>query len=52
MVLPGFAVSIWSFQRHSFIFPVLSVMVALATRAWFPNLVMTYFGLVMSIIVA
>jgi len=44
MVFPGFTVSIWLFQRQSFIFPVLSVIVALATRAWFPYLVITCFG--------
>jgi len=52
MVSPGVMVFIWSFQRHSLIFPVVSVTVALATLAWFPNFVTTYFGFETSITLA
>ena len=52
MFVPGFAVVICSFHRQSLICPVGSVMVALATVAQLPNLVMTYVGLSMSVMVA
>ena len=44
MVSPAVTRSIWSFQRQSLIFPVPSETSALATLAWFPNLVTTAFG--------
>ena len=52
MVSPAVIVSIWSFQRHSLILPVGSETVALATVAWFPNFVMTYFGFEISMTLA